>query len=91
MASAAENTINVGAAISIGIFGTMFLVGSIPYHYLASFTYERHYQSLMQEALDRGLIKECPGVPDLRWDCNQKIEYQWFKPKDEETQVQDTP
>ena len=61
--------------LSLALLMVMYLIGSIPYNFFAAITYEFKYQSMMEEALARGHIKECPGVSDLRWDCNKPIVY----------------
>ncbi len=68
-----NNNTNPFHAVMIGIFLTMYLFGSIPYYYFANITYANKYQSMMEEAHQRGHIRACPGISDLRWDCNEPI------------------
>lgn len=88
-----EKANNAAASVAGVLLFVMFMFGSIPYHFFAEITYERKYQSMMQEALMRGHIMRCPGIRDLRWDCNVPIEYsdRSQPEKKERTNVQNSP
>ena len=87
-----SNDSNPFGGFFMALFIIMFGIGSIPYQILGSITYENQYQRMMKEALDRGLIKECPCIHQLRWDCNVPIKYSWPREDEEdEVSIQDTP
>jgi hypothetical protein len=69
----AETATNIVNGIALAACVIMYIVGGAVYGAFAAGTYERQYQVMMQEALQRGYIMRCPGVSDLRWDCNERI------------------
>jgi hypothetical protein len=92
MSNAVEPATDFAGKMAMAMFLVMFVIGSIPYNFLASRTYEKQYQAMMVEALERRHIMQCPGVRDLRWDCNVPITYddRSKKEKKDDTDVQNS-